>query len=65
MNTVLSILVLTAIALLVGAFMLWRRGGAGKQVLLMILLALIVIVNVGIWTIPDASGEAPLAQGLK
>ncbi|AZI34634.1 hypothetical protein NT2_02_02220 [Caenibius tardaugens NBRC 16725] len=62
MDTVLSILVLAAIALLSGAFFLWRRGGARRQVVLMVVLAVIAIINVGIWTVPDASGENPLAQ---
>ena len=62
METVLSIMVLAAIALVAGAIMLWRKGGARKQIALMLLLALVISLNVGIWTIPDASGEAPLAQ---
>lgn len=62
METVLAILVLTAIALLLGAFFLWRRGGAMRQVVLMVILAMVAIVNVAIWTLPTASGDAPLAQ---
>ena len=60
MNMVLSIVMLAAGALIVGAFVLWRRGVPAKQPLLMLLLAAIAIVNVLIWTLPDASGEAPL-----
>lgn len=60
MNTILSILVLAAIAMIGGAFMLWRRGGASKQVWLMLLLAVVMIVNVLIWTVPDADGTAPV-----
>lgn len=60
MNIVLSILVLATIALLAGAFALWRRGGPLKQVLLMVLLAAIAAVNVAIWTLPDGEGKAPL-----
>jgi multisubunit Na+/H+ antiporter MnhC subunit len=59
MDTVLSILVLATIALVVGAFLLWRRGGAMKQVILMLILAAVFAVNVAIWTVPDKSGEAP------
>ena len=62
MNTVLSIVVLAALLLFAGAFFLWRRGGSAKQVFLMVLLALIMLANVAIWTVPDASGDAPLAQ---
>ena len=62
MNVILSIIMLAAIALLGGAFLLWRRTGEAKQPLLMVLLAAIAVVNVMIWTVPDASGEAPLAK---
>ncbi|TNE55540.1 MAG: hypothetical protein EP341_05225 [Sphingomonadales bacterium] len=60
MNLVLSIVMLAAGALVVGAFVLWRRGVPPKQPLLMLLLAAIAVVNVLIWTVPDASGDAPL-----
>ena len=60
MNTVLSMLVLAAIAMIGGAILLWRRQGASKQVWLMLLLAVVMIANVLIWTIPDASGDAPV-----
>ena len=62
MDTILSVLVLVTIALQLGAFFLWRRGGARRQVVLMVVLAVVAIINIGIWTIPDASGENPLAQ---
>ncbi|MGB3738228.1 MAG: hypothetical protein WA948_02625 [Pontixanthobacter sp.] len=57
---VLSILVLAAFALLAGAFVLWRRGGPGKQVGMMVLLAIIAIANVAIWTVPDKGGTSPV-----
>jgi hypothetical protein len=60
MNTVLSMLVLAAIAMIGGAILLWRRQGASKQVWLMLLLAVIMIANVLIWTVPDKDGTAPL-----
>ena len=62
MDAVLSVVMLAALALVVGAIVLWRRGGSRKQVLLMIVLALVALVNVAIWTLPDASGDAPLAR---
>ena len=64
MDTVLSIVMLAALALLAGAFWLWRRQGAIKQVWLMVLMAVIMIANVAIWTVPDKDGAAPLDQGL-
>jgi hypothetical protein len=65
MALVLSVLVLAIIALVVGAFALWRRGGSLKQVGLMLALAVIMAVNIAIWTLPDASGNAPLGQELQ
>lgn len=59
-DTVLSILVLAAFALLLGAFVLWRRGGAKRQVTLMVILALVAIANVAIWIVPDGRGNAPV-----
>jgi len=60
MNIVLSIVMLAAVALTVGAFVMWRRGAPPKQPLLMVFLAIIAIANVAIWTVPDTSGEAPI-----
>lgn len=62
MEVVLSILVLAAIALLAGAVWLWRNGGARKQAVLMVILALVALVNVAIWTVPQPDGTAPIAQ---
>jgi len=60
MDTILSVLVLTAIALVGGAFFLWRRGDARKQAVLMLVLAVVMIVNVLIWALPQSSGTAPM-----
>lgn len=62
MATVLSILVLAAIALVVGAAIMWRKGAPRRRIALMLILAVVMLVNVGIWTLPDASGEAPLER---
>ncbi len=61
-DIVLSIVMLAALALLAGAFVLWRRTGQVKQPALMVLLAVIAVINVLIWTIPTGSGEAPITQ---
>ena len=60
LDTVLSIVVLAAVALFVGAFLLWKRTGNAKNAMLMVILALVALANVAIWTIPSADGEAPL-----
>ncbi len=57
---VLSLVMLTALLLVAGAFFSWRRSGAVKQPALMVLLAVIAIINVLIWTIPTKDGRAPL-----
>lgn len=61
-DIVLSIVMLAAVALLAGAFALWRRTGEAKNPLLMVLLAVIAVINVLIWTIPTPSGQAPIEQ---
>ena len=73
MALVLSILVLACIALVVGAIALLRRGGQDrhnrKQAGLMLLLAVIMAVNVAIWTLPGNgpgnNAPAPLGQELR
>lgn len=62
LSTVLSVLVLAAIALVLGAFYLWRKPGMRRQALLMLALAAIAAINVAIWTLPDAEGRAPIAR---
>jgi uncharacterized membrane protein len=62
MPTVLSLLVLTAIALVVGAAMLWRRHGSRLQIVLMLVLAAIICGNIAIWVVPIGQGSPPLAR---
>jgi hypothetical protein len=61
-DIVLSIVMLAALALVAGAVVLWRRTGQIKQPALMVLLAVIAVLNVLIWTVPSAGGEAPIEQ---
>lgn len=61
MNAVLSLLVLAVFLLPLLAFTMWRRG-ARQQAVLMVVLALVAAVNVAIWTLPDAAGNAPAGQ---
>lgn len=60
LDLVLSIVVLAAIMLFFGAFLLWKRTGNSKNAMLMVILALVALVNVAIWTVPSADGDAPL-----
>ncbi len=59
MGTVLSVVMLAALALVCGAIYLWRRG-TRKQAGLMLVLAVVMVVNVLIWTVPDSAGTAPI-----
>jgi drug/metabolite transporter superfamily protein YnfA len=61
-DIVLSIVMLAALALVAGAVVLWRRTRQVKNPALMVLLAVIAVLNVLIWTVPNAGGEAPIAQ---
>ena len=60
-DTALSLMVIASVALMIGAVVLWRRGGARKQAVMMALLALILSANVAIWMLPTAQGNS-LAQ---
>jgi hypothetical protein len=57
MDTALSIMVLGAIALVLGAIALWRRG-VRRQAALMLLLAAILGGNIAIWVVPNDQGAA-------
>lgn len=65
MDTVLSIVALAALALAAGGVFLWRRGER-KQAGLMLLVALVMLGNVVIWSIPvpqEAASTAGAATG--
>lgn len=71
-DLILSITVLSALALLAGAFWLWRKTGTSKQAVLMAVLAVVMLVNVLIWTLPPpasemagADAEAPAGTGAR
>lgn len=57
MDIALSLLVLTSIALLGGAYVLFRRGKR-RQAWLMLGLAVVMVLNVAIWTWPMQDGES-------
>ncbi len=59
MAAILSIMVLGALAMLLGALALWRRGAPRKQVWLMVLAAIVLGANVAIWAIPVGNGPPP------
>lgn len=55
-DTIISIVVLAAVALVAGAVVLLRRGEK-KKAGLMAILAIVMILNAAIWLIPDADGD--------
>lgn len=55
-SLVLSLAVLTSLALIAGAIVLLRRG-LRKQPVLMLILAAVMLGNVVIWSIPTRSGS--------
>lgn len=57
MDIALSLLVLTSIALVGGAYVLFRRGKR-RQAWLMVGLAVVMALNVAIWTVPTTGGES-------
>ena len=61
MATIVSIMILAAIVLFVGAVGLWRRGASRLQIALMLVVALVIAANVAIWTLP-VGDNAPLIQ---
>ena len=65
LNTILSVLMLGCVAMLLGAFALWRRRGPVRQVWLMLVLAAVLAANVAIWVTPGADGTAPVGQELR
>ncbi len=65
MTFVVSVMMLAAVALVIGAIALARKGAPRKQVWLMLLLAVIVVVNVAILTVPGKSGGAPINAELR
>lgn len=56
-SIILSVLMITGLALIAGAVFLYRRGGDRKRVLLMVVAALVMFANVAIWAVPTGSGE--------
>jgi len=64
-DTALSLTMLMVIALPLGAFVLWRKGGSRKQVALMLVLAVILAANVAIWVVPTKNGAAPVQETLR
>jgi drug/metabolite transporter superfamily protein YnfA len=59
-DTMLSLLMLCAIALIGGAFLLWRRKGMSRNVWLMLIAAAVMLADVAIWVVPGPGGASPM-----
>jgi hypothetical protein len=60
-DAMLSLLMLCAIALIGGAFLLWRRRGLSRNVWLMLIAAAVMLADVAIWVVPGPNGATPMA----
>lgn len=65
MDIALSLLVLTAFALVLGSIVLFRRDGYRKQAALMLVLAVVMAVNIVIWTMPTHEGKSLSGEAQK
>ncbi|ALH80748.1 hypothetical protein [Sphingopyxis macrogoltabida] len=61
-DLLLSIVMLTGLALLGGAVMVFRHGDR-RRALLMVIAALVMFANVAIWTIPTKEAAASVHGG--
>lgn len=61
-NFIISAATFTAVLLLFGAWRLSKRGGAAKQIWLMVAAALVIFVNLAIWITPVDNGQSLLNQ---
>ena len=56
-GAILSLAMIAGFALLWGAWRIHKRNGPRQQMWLMVAAALIMFVNVGIWTVPNKQGQ--------
>lgn len=61
-NLILSLATFAAVVLLYGAWKRWRSEGAGKQMWLMIVAALVILANIAIWVVPDKQGKSLVTE---
>jgi len=62
LGLILSIMMLTIIALLGASWFFWKRPDGRRQALLMLVLAAVIAANVAILTVPGPDGTAPAAS---
>lgn len=64
-NAILSAAMLAVFGLLYGAFRLWTREGFGQKPLLMAAAALVILLNIVIWAVPNDDGRSLLNEAEK
>lgn len=62
MNVILSAAMVVVFALIYGAIRLWIRDGFGQKPLLMVGAALVILLNIAIWAVPDNEGRSLLNE---
>lgn len=62
LDTALSLVMLGAFVLVVGAAIMWRRGAPKGRIVLALVLAAVAIANVLVMTVPYQSGETPVEK---
>jgi hypothetical protein len=63
-NLILSLATFAAVLLLYGAWKRWHSEGAGKQMWLMIVAALVIFANIAIWVVPDQQGKSLVTEAM-
>ena len=63
-ETILSVVTMAAIALVIGAIYIWKNSGFGKKPALMLILAVILLGNAAILSIPNERGVSPVSNEL-
>ena len=59
-SVTLAVVMAVVLALLAGAYALWRQTGDPKKPVLMVILAGVAVMNVLIWTVPTSDGTSPI-----
>ncbi len=64
-NLLLSLALFAGVLLLLGAWKRWRSDGAGLQMWLMVVAALVIFANIAIWVVPDNKGQSLVTGEVK
>lgn len=65
LNAILSLAMIAAFLLLIGAWKRWQRDGFSQQMWLMVAAALVIFANIAIWVVPDEKGNSLVTGEVK